>query len=364
MGMGMTRTIFCDESGFTGYNLLDPKQPFFAVASADISEADAEEILRQSFHSYRGAEFKFSNIWRSRQRTGLLKFAENLQGLKDSFFVYVIDKKFGVLTKIVDFLVEPIVTSAGYDFYEDGFCWKYCNYIYFGFTQFAPTELLETILKEYQVFSRNPTLGSLMHLQKRLQFIAASTEEPVQIFLQQIELGARLFNEFYNLGKFKGSDELQLTTMLAIVGYWRQRCCENFIIVHDNSSNFLRRKEMWERITNNNVPKQLHRQGDGTFIEFPLRVNATKTIDSKCSKSVQFCDILAGLATKFFNPRTREVDRKFLEELIAAGLGDLKYSGILPSHIFPDQFPPKQLSGPDIVDQMTNIIFGPHNREQ
>ncbi len=358
----MKRIIYCDESGFTGYNLLDPNQPVFAVASTDIQEDEATEILRYSFPSYRGTEFKFSNLWRSTNRKGLLKFAERLRGLEDSLFAYIIDKKFGTLTKIVDFLIEPYITSAGYDFYDDGFCWKYCNYIYFGFTQFAPPELLDTILKEYQTFSRNPTQRSLLRLQGKLKRVASSSSEYVQVFVQQMELGARLFHEYYRIEIFRGADELQLTTMLAVVGRWRQKFSEDFVIVHDNSSNFFHRREMWERMTNENVPEQSHRLGDGTFVEFPLRVVATQAVDSKCSASVQFCDILAGLATKHFSYRTGKEDRKFLDEVIDAGLGNLSYSGIMPSHEFPDQIPPKQLLGPDVVDQMTEIIFGSHNR--
>ena len=57
-----TRALYFDESGFTGYNLLDPQQPIFAVASVDISDAQAAEILKSSFPSYQGVEFKFTNI--------------------------------------------------------------------------------------------------------------------------------------------------------------------------------------------------------------------------------------------------------------------------------------------------------------
>lgn len=39
------KTIYCDESGFTGYNLLDPAQPVFAIASACIEEGEAEVTL-------------------------------------------------------------------------------------------------------------------------------------------------------------------------------------------------------------------------------------------------------------------------------------------------------------------------------
>ena len=119
---------------------------------------------------------------------------------------------------------------------------------------------------------------------------------------------------------------------------------------------------MWERVTNNNVPTQQHRLGDGSFVEFPLRVVSTTTMDSKDSRPIQFCDILAGLATKHFNFRTDGEDRKFLNDLFDAGLENLTYNGIRPSHTFPDQIPPKRLIGPDIVDQMTEIMFGQHNR--
>jgi hypothetical protein len=356
-----TRTIYCDESGFTGYNLLDPKQPVFAVASADADEQWAGEILADSFPNYQATEFKFSNIWRSQNRAGLTRFAQHLSALQDHSFLYVIDKRFAVLTKIVDFLIEPYLTDAGYDFYDDGFCWKYCNYIYFGLTQFAPPELLDALLRNYQAFSRDPTPQSLAKLRAQLKFMASSAEQRVRIFLEQMELGARLFHEYHNLEKFGGSDELQMTTMLAVVSYWRQHYLEDFAIVHDASSNFLRSKDMWERITSNAVPAQMHRQSDGTFVEFPLRIVSTAAADSRDSRSIQLCDILAGLATRHFSLRTDGDDRNFLNELIGKGLKDITYNGIRPTHVFPDQIPPKRLTGPDIVDQMTEMVFGTHN---
>ena len=358
-----TRTIYCDESGFTGYNLLDPDQPIFAVASADIEERRADEILRDSFPAYQGAEFKFSNIWGSNNRRGLLRFANHLRAFRDLSFIYVADKRYTVLTKIVDFLIEPYITDAGYDFYADGFCWKYTNYIYFGLTQFAPPELLDTLLRHYQAFSRDPTPQSLALLQTQLRIMAASTEEPVKIFFEQMELGARLFNNYNHLATFRGTNELQVTIMAALVAHWRQRYVEDFAIIHDASSSFLRGRDLWERITNSNVPQQLHRMGDGSVVEYPLRVTSTMAVDSRDSRPVQFCDVLAGLATRFFSPSPRADgdDRSFMDEIVEAGLEDVSYNGMRPAPIFPDQIPPRRLSGPDVVDQMTAIIRGRHN---
>jgi hypothetical protein len=352
------RTLYFDESGFTGNNLLDPAQPIFAIASADIDENSADEVLKASFPRYQGAEFKFKSIWGSNHRAGLLAFARHLRRFEDLAFVYMVDKRFAVLTKIVDLLIEPHVTDAGYDFYDDGFCWKYANYIHFGFTQFAPAELLDALLRHYQTFSRNPTRQNLTILQTRLNVMARSSEKRVRTFLEQMALGAQLFERYHDLATFRGSDELQMTIMLTIVYHWRQKCAEDLVLIHDASSNFLRSQKVWQKITSCDVPRQGLRFGDGSIVEYPLRVISTTPMNSENSRSIQFCDVLAGIATRHFSPLTEGRDRTFMDEVIDAGFKHITYSGIHPNTVFPDQI--KRLSGPDVVDQMMGVMFGRH----
>src|SRR3974390_3003913 len=103
--------------------------------------------------------------------------------------------------------------------------------------------------------------------------------------------------------------------------------------------------------------------GDGTLTEFPLKVVSTTAVNSKDSYSIQFCDVLAGLTTRHFSPRTEGEDRDFMNKVVAASLKHLTYNGIRPSHAFPDEIPPKKKTGPDVVDRMVDIIFGPHNKK-
>jgi hypothetical protein len=355
------KILYFDEAGFTGYNLLDPAQPIFVIASSDVGEEEARDILAASFPRYQGNEYKFSNIWNSGNRNGLITFAKRFRPLANRAFTYIIFKKFAVLTKVVDFLIEPMMTNAGYDFYAEGFCWKYANYIHYGLTEFAPPELLDAIIAAYQEFSRNPNEDTLARLQWRLGVMAQSIGEPVQIFLDQMATGASLFRRYNNLATFRGSDELQVTTMIASIGHWRVRHAEDFDVIHDDSSNFLRHREMWERITNNNVPRQLHGMGDGTMVEFPLRVVSTRAVDSRTSYAIQFCDMLAGLASRHFNLQLADEDRDFMNDVVRAGLCELTFNGIRPATVFPDCIPPRRLQGPDIVDQMRDIMFGEHN---
>jgi hypothetical protein len=353
------RTIYFDESGFTGYNLLDPNQPIFSVASADIESAHAEEILGSSFPHNRADEHHLTRIWRSkRQRNGLRNFCRHLHEVADTSFCYATNKRFAVLTKIMDFLVEPAITDAGFDFYDDGFCWRYTNYVHYGLTQFAPPELLDCLLVYYQEFSREPTRENLRKLQFRLRMMANSVDEPIRIFLDQMAMGAELFEEYCNLDDFRSSNNIQTSTMIAVIGHWRQVYPEDFAVVHDASSAFLRDRAMWEAITAPDNPKVTIRAGDGSFVPHPLRVVSTEARDSRESFSVQFCDILAGLTAKHFNPDLDEGERAFMNELIEEGLGNISSNRLIPSGEFPIQIPPKELDGPDVVDQMADMLRG------
>ncbi len=350
------RTIYFDESGFTGYNLLDPAQPIFTIASADVAEERARDILRASFPRYQGAEYKFSNVWASRSRVDLLTFAAHLKEFDELSFVYVVDKRFAVLTKAVDFLIEPYMTDAGYDFYDDGFCWKYSNYIYYALTEFAPSELLDALVTHYLTFSRNPSQDTLAVLRSQLHRMANSLEEPPRIFLEQMAMGADLFERYNDLESFRSSNDLQATVMVASVSHWRQRYTEDFVVIHDASSNFLRSRKMWRAVTDPRPAEQTLKAGDGSFTPFPLRVVSTTPMDSRGSYSIQFCDVLAGLASRLSDPRKTDAEREFMNQVIDAGLRHVTSNGIRPSTEFPDQIPPKRLTGPDVIDQFSAMV--------
>ena len=352
------KTIYFDESNFTGYNLLDAQQPVFVVSTSDICEAEAEDILRSSFPLYRGEEFKFAKAWKDKRKRSLLPFAERMLPMADRVFSYVIDKRFAVLTKAIDFLIEPMLNDAGFDWYADGYCSKYANWAHYGFTQFAPPGLYEAIVSRYQTFSRNPTPQTLADMQFTFQLMANSPqgEGGFYIVLDQLALGAEKFEQYHTLENFSGSDELQVTTMVALVAHWRQRCDEDLIVIHDNSSNFYRHRSLWEKIVGPESPSRVHPINDGTTVQFPLRVIQTIGRDSKESYAIQLCDIVAGMTAKIRNAYSSEEDQKLLNDVLEAGFDQLVFNGIFFRPEFPDG-PPQPKSGPDAVDMMIDTIY-------
>ena len=291
----------------------------------------------------------------------LPEFGRRMGAYSDQIYIWRVDKKFAVLTKIVDYLVEPAVSEAGFDFYADGFSLNYTNYIHFGLTRLVQETIHFNLLHAYQSFSRKPTQASLLCLQLELERLAGEAGKPMKEFLEFIAHGARHFTRYFNIETFKGSDELQLTSMVAIVGHWRNHCNEDFEIAHDASSNFFRQIDQWGKITNSNVPKQLHPSASGVWYEFPLRVISTRSVDSKDSMAIQLCDVLAGIAARSFGLGVSESDQKMVRSTLEAGLGEVQVSGIAPEAFDPSRLEPRLRDGPDVVDRMTEIIFGPHN---
>lgn len=350
------KTIYFDESGFTGYNLLDPNQPVFSVASTSISEDLAEDILRSSFPRFRGDEFHFSQIWRSRNKSGFREFCSRLKEISEDCYCYFANKRFALFGKIIDHLVEPHITSAGYDFYDDGFCWKFANFANFGIREFGTPGLMDELLSEYYAFSNNPSGDSLRRLQLKLADWAENAEPTCKMFLEQISLGAQDFERFNDLETFRRTNGLQTSTMIAVIAQWRKRHAEDFRVVHDVSSSFLRDREAWDAITGLDVEARPVRGGDGSVVEWPLRVVSTEARDSRDSRSIQFCDLLAGLTAKQFDPNLSQDNRTFIDELIDDGFGHIRGNGLLPGFEFPDNIPPKELEGPDVIDTVIGIM--------
>ena len=151
------RTVYFDESGYTGTDLLNPDQPYFTVASADLDDHEARTILYQSFPDYKGKEFKSARMYhRPKSRARLVAFSQQLAQIRDRALVYICDKKFAVFLKAVDALIEPIFRAQRQDFYSGGFNRRYANMFCYALRRFATTDVYDAIVRWYDEFSPRP----------------------------------------------------------------------------------------------------------------------------------------------------------------------------------------------------------------
>ena len=105
---GAVVEIACDESGFSGSNLLDVATPVFAHASVDLAVGEAAELIAALRSDIWGPlnELKSGQFLRGRHGGKSLEwFLEELSGRAHA---HLVDKEYFLVTRIVDlFLAEP-----------------------------------------------------------------------------------------------------------------------------------------------------------------------------------------------------------------------------------------------------------------
>ena len=103
--------IACDESGFSGTNLLDPGSPVITHASVDLAVPEAAEVvavLRSRLR--RRSEYKSNQLLRPEQRPALEWFLTTLRGRAH---VHVIDKTGYVAARVLELFTEEPSYGAG-----------------------------------------------------------------------------------------------------------------------------------------------------------------------------------------------------------------------------------------------------------
>ena len=116
---GAVVEIACDESGFSGTNLLDAATPVFTHASVDLAVDEAVELIVALRSGLRCSlsEFKSGHFLRGRQSAESLEWL--LAALSGRAHVLLVDKEYFLVTRIVDlFLAEPSY-AAGTRLTED-----------------------------------------------------------------------------------------------------------------------------------------------------------------------------------------------------------------------------------------------------
>ena len=110
---GAVVEIACDESGFSGTNLLDPASPVIAHASVDLRVAEAVELITALRSGFRFSphEFKSGPFLRGPDSSEVREWF--LATLRGRAHVHLVDKEYFLITRIVDLLLAEPSYAAG-----------------------------------------------------------------------------------------------------------------------------------------------------------------------------------------------------------------------------------------------------------
>lgn len=117
------RWVAADESGWNGEDLYRPEEPYLVVGSVAVDDVDARALLaglRADARIAQAGEVKFSHFaTRARRLEVLVSALDPAGGLGERAGIHLVDKRFFIVGKIVDLLLEEYVHARGGDLYAN-----------------------------------------------------------------------------------------------------------------------------------------------------------------------------------------------------------------------------------------------------
>jgi hypothetical protein len=133
VGFYMSQKIYFDESGFTGNNLLHPRQNYFAYASVATNDDEARTVVENIIakNNIQGGELKGKNLVKfSKGRKIVTEILDHFDG---RIKISVSDKKFALAAKFHEYIFEPCYSDVSTLFYGVGFHRYIANVLYMEF---------------------------------------------------------------------------------------------------------------------------------------------------------------------------------------------------------------------------------------
>jgi len=119
-----------DESGYTGFDLLNPEQRFQGATAVAIDDDEARRLIREHFPKLQADELKYRALARRPTNCARLMALQRHVLGHHKCVTYVCDKRYLLLLMFLDYAVEPFYYSRGMDFYHDGQNYSLASLLY------------------------------------------------------------------------------------------------------------------------------------------------------------------------------------------------------------------------------------------
>jgi hypothetical protein len=284
-----------DESGYTGFDLLNSDQRFQGATAISITDERAAQLIKEHFPKLCASELKYRDLARRpANRERLLNLQRDVLS-QNKCVTYICDKRFLLILMFMDYAVEPFYYKRGINFYEDGQNYSLASLFYY----VGPTLLGNTgyaaLLAAFQQAMKVKTweaISDLLQTIRRLRWqelpealgpLACASPECIAAIATP---GVTTDAAFVVLESLISRMEIMAE------GAYR--------VEHDRSKNLLNYHALLQRyIAHNHVVE--FTQSKIASIKFPLKLSEVTQVDSKGSPAIQIADVLIGAAIESAN---------------------------------------------------------------
>lgn len=320
-----------DESGYTGFDLLNPEQPFQGAAAIAIDDDDAARLINEHFPSRQAPELKYGALarWQSNHAALLALQRDLLSQYK--CVTYVCDKRFMLILMFVDYAVEPHWYRRGVDFYADGRNFALASLISVVGPTLLGKEALAQLLAAFQHAIRVKTPDAL----QALVTAARNTN-----WRRMPEALAPLVDADPDcLGAIAApgvTTDAALLILQGLITRMEIMSTGPYRVEHDQSKNLLAYHDLLQQFIDHRADKAFL-YSLVSKLAFPLKLSEVTQVDSKASPAVQLADVLVGAAIQAANTMTGHRAGGLDPEALLSLYSDDQFIHLVPSIDFDEE---------------------------
>lgn len=355
----MTLQVAFDESGNTGYKLLDPAQPVFVLSSVFFTKEEADELIKP-LCTPQTKEIKFKNIIKRKNGEKLISnLFKNPIVNNYKVKISVNHKSFFLFTKIIDILLESMLYEFGYDFYENGNNIATANMMYLVTPVFCGYDRFNEFQNAFIEMVVKQTAESITAFYKILEnLIINSSHKDYCIDLSLLLETKRFAGDI--LRNFDKCDlDPALPSLIALCDKWGRQFDTNFDLYHDNSKVIERYKKFLKLLMTKDAEKTEIGYDNRTQL-LPIRANGINFANSSNMPQIQLADIFAGASAFSFKKIIQRNQDDFSDELLEIIINN----NLVSNHLWPseddvtaDHIRKSHKQGKNLVNGLTDFII-------
>jgi hypothetical protein len=275
-----------DEAGNTGEDLLNLDQPVFTLASVVIDPASASVLAE-----YGTKELHFKAARRSHVgRETVIRVLTDPALSPETVRTVALHKRFSVVAKMVDLLVEPLAALTGYDLYAEGAHVAFSNLLFATLPVMLGDDDASRVFKSFVAMCRLPSPDSRAAFARSLEEAAQRTDGATREHLDVLATGAAV-------GAFGGGGIPDLDPappcLIALAHSWAA-AGDPFAILHDDRPELQRWRPYLAKFWPGSCEPQTFVLYDGRTLTYPLPVTALDVATSDSDERLQIADVVAG----------------------------------------------------------------------
>lgn len=320
-----------DESGYTGFDLLNDAQPFQGASAIAIEDAEAARLIREYFPKLQAPELKYRSLSkRVANHPRLLGLIGDVLA-NHKCVTYFCDKRFALLMKFVDYAVEPFYYARGIDFYEDGRNYLLGAVLFYAGPHLLGVEAMARLERAFQEAMRHKTKAALADLVNAAKHTDWRKLEEA--------IGPLVYADHDCLDAIATpgvTTDMALPVLLALISRMEVMSNGRYRVEHDQSKNLLTYHDLLQRQIDHTGEAEF-RQSPIASIRYPLKLREVSQVDSKKSPAVQLADVLIGATIEAAQRRAGRIEDGLDPQRLAELYRDDQLIHLLPSLDFKQQ---------------------------